>query len=164
MKRFLIVLAVLLAVVLPAAAQDFSSPNPQFIAFNLGVALGPEFSNNGGFAGGSNFGFDFAVLDNLTVGFDSIATRSNGNSTVTRAYNGLRLGYTFTPRIGAALGIGSTGAASNTITLGLVVNLLNNRSSAGFAYGLKLRADYVAQTNALDTGALLFVVGYSFGL
>jgi opacity protein-like surface antigen len=163
MKSVFVLLAVLVAVALPVAAQDFSSPNPQYITFNLGVVLGPEFADDGGFAGGSNFGFDFAILDQLTVGFERISTVSNGNISVTRDYNGLRLGYSFTPLIGAALGFGTNGT-DDSITLGLFANLLGGRGSYGITHNLKLRVDYVAAVDALDEGALLFIVGYSFGI
>jgi opacity protein-like surface antigen len=172
MKRLLVLLVVLAAVVLPAAAQDFSSPTPQFISFNLGVAIGPELNDDGGIAGGYNFGFDFFVLDTLSVGFDRITTDSNGTggAAIARAYNGLRLGYKFTPVIGAALGFGATdaaifaGADPETITLGLFADVLTKRSAAGIAHGLKLRIDYVAPFNELDNGGLLFIVGLNFGV
>jgi hypothetical protein len=173
MKRFLIVLAVLAAVVLPAAAQDFSSPTPQFVAFNIGVVVGPELLDDAGIAGGTNFGVDFAIIDNLTVGFDRIVTASNNAvANVTRSYNGIRLSYNFTPQIGAALGFGSadyTGGSGipgdpETVTLGLYTNLFSTRGASGIASGLKIRADYVVPVNELAQGALLFVVGYSFGL
>ncbi|MDR1210669.1 MAG: hypothetical protein LBK40_00400 [Spirochaetaceae bacterium] len=175
MKRLVVLLVVLAAVVLPAAAQDFSSPTPQFISFNLGVAVGPELTDDGGFAGGYNFGFDFFVLDGLSVGFDRITTGSNGDFPVTRDYNGLRLGYKFTPVIGAALGFGSadytyTGTGSlngvepETFTLGLFADVLSKRSEVGIAHSLKLRIDYVAPFEELAEGALIFIVGLSFGV
>jgi hypothetical protein len=172
MKRlYFVLLLVAVIFVLPAAAQDFTSPKAQFISFNLGVPVGYNI-NTERFAAGRNLGLDFAIIDNLRIGYDHVfianevtGTPANDNS----AYNLLRIAYSFTDTFGAAVSFGShtttVGPATvAAVGLGAYGDLFQNRSSVGFTYGLRIRIDYLARTADFGKGALLFGIGANFGI
>jgi hypothetical protein len=174
MKRLYFVLLLAVAVfVLPVAAQDFTSPKAQFISFNLGVPIGYNI-NTEKFAAGRNLGIDFAIIDNLRIGYDHVYIANEdpasppveGRST----YNLLRIAYSFTDTFGAAVSFGShTNAATAPVTvpavgLGVYGDLFQNRSSIGFTYGFRLRVDYLARTEDFGKGAFLFGIGANFGI
>ncbi|GHU20577.1 hypothetical protein FACS1894163_13600 [Spirochaetia bacterium] len=179
MKRIVLLALLIGGVALAAMAQtglDLSQPTPQLFSFNLGVPLGFSLDDDNfeGVVGGLNFGVNIAVIDKLSVGFDHITYGGAPAGTVTSpavSFNALRVGYSLTPLLGIALGIGGqTGSGTGTVpdgaaaSIGVYADLLQNRSTVGVAYGLKLRVDYVTPTDDFSKGAILFTTGISFGL
>jgi hypothetical protein len=180
MKKFvLLVLLAAVVFVLPVAAQNFSSPKAQFISFSLGVPVGYNI-NTEEIAAGRNLGINFAIIDNLLVGYDYlyIANKATGTpANDASTYNLIRLAYSFTDNFGAAVSFGSHtdngtpggGGAPVYVTtaaagFGAYADFFQNRSSIGFAYGFRLRVDYLAPTADFGKGALLFGIGANFGI
>jgi hypothetical protein len=176
MRKIVFVLVAALAAGAAAFAQesDFSSPRPQFLAFDLGGGLGYSLSDAAGYAIGTNqagglmnFGFKIAVLDNLSVGFDNLLTGTGGAAAP--LLTGLRLAYNIIPQAGAALGFGVTGfgasPAAPAVSIGIYGSLFQRRSVVtGVTTGLKLRLDYVAPAGDLGKGAIIFAPAFSFGV
>ncbi|MDR0474605.1 MAG: hypothetical protein LBH43_13155 [Treponema sp.] len=157
MKRKITVLFLLAGlIVIPATAQDFTSPKIQFLSFNFGVPVGYDLETKDMIAG-SNFGIGFAVIDNLTVAYDNIATA------VGNAASLLRLSFSFSDKFGGALSFGG----NKTVTyacLGVYGNFFQARAASGLAYGLGLRLDYLTRTDDFGKGKALFIINASFGL
>jgi hypothetical protein len=191
MKKFVLILAALLLVsggLFAQTSPNFSGPAPQFFSFDLGAGFGFAFDtdgNNGfgttvaatGAVGGvGNFGFKIEVLDNFSVGFDTLFSQvglhtTGGNVVMRGLFTGLRLAYNFIPQAGAAVGFGTTsmrigaehertGAAS----LGFFGNFFQNRAASGITTGLRLRIDYIAPFNDLGAGKLVFTPAFNIGL
>jgi hypothetical protein len=157
MKRFLLSLALIAAVVLvPVVAQE-SAPTAQFLSFDLGVSIGPDLDAASDIVAGSNFGINFVVIDKLLVGFNSITYSATGT------YNGLRLGYSIIPQLGAAIGFGAIGS-DPAISLGVFSTLFEQKASSGFVYGLGIKVDYLTKTTDFAKGKLLFGLGVNFGI
>jgi hypothetical protein len=173
MKKFVLVLAAALVVsggLFAQTSPDFSGPAPQFFSFDLGAGFGVAFdTNGGGFGGGGtnaiggvgNFGFKIEVLDNFSVGFDSLVSDLNTDPNL---FTGLRLAYSFIPQAGAAVGFGTTGAGDGAATLGFFGNFFQTRSATGIATSLKLRIDFVAPFDDLGNGKLVFAPAFNIGL
>jgi hypothetical protein len=173
MKRIVFVLIAALALGATAFAQsDFTAAAPQFLAFDLGAGFGYSASDATGYFIGTsqlggvvNFGFRIAVLDNLGVGFDSLITGGSASP----LFAGIRLTYNFIPQAGAGIGFGVTdfdGATgtSPAISLGVYGDLFQARSAIGITTGLKIRLDYIAATNDIGKGTIVFTPAFSFGL
>jgi hypothetical protein len=168
MKRLsLVVFLVAAMAVLPLAAQDFSSPKAQFISFSLGVPVGYSLAGED-IAAGQNLGLSFAIIDNLQIGYDHVSVTAAGTTPSTLAYNLIRVAYSFTDTFGAAVSFGSggvSGAASTAATgIGAYADLFQKRAPIGFAYGIRIRVDYLANTDAFGDGTLAFGLGVNFGL
>jgi hypothetical protein len=152
---FLVILAVAIAAI-PAFAQDFTSPRPQFLSFSIGVPIGYDLAASD-LVVGKSFGLSFAIIDKLSVGYDFVSSGVGP-----RNFQLLRIAYSFTDNIGVALAFGQSGTAA--VGFGAFFDMLPARSSVGVAYGLRLRVDYLANTNAFGDGAILFGIGAVFGL
>jgi hypothetical protein len=184
MKKFVLVLVVALLVSGGLFAQtsgNFSGPSPQFFSFDLGAGFGFAFDTDGdnGFGsavgatdqavgGVANFGFKIEVLDNFSVGFDTLISRvgldTTGPTIQTNLFTGLRLAYNFIPQAGAAVGFGTTDGADGAATLGFFGNFFQNRSATGITTGLRLRIDFVAPFDDLGNGKLVFAPAFNIGL
>jgi hypothetical protein len=158
-----------------ASGLDLSSTVPQFFSFDIGAGIGYALDSDWAdqVKGVTVVGFKVAVIDNLEVGVDTlskIGTVTNAKP----AFIGLRIGYRFTPVIGAAIGLGQasvrgdTGTGSATaspgISLGAFYDIFAKRSANGIATGLKVRVDYVAETDDVAKGALFFTPLFTLGL
>jgi hypothetical protein len=176
MKKFVLLLAAALLVsggLFAQTSPDFSNPAPQFFSFDLGAGFGVAFDaeGNNGFGaaedesvgGVGNFGFKIEVLDNFSVGFDSLLS-SFGAAPETNLFTGLRLAYSFIPQAGAAIGFGTTNGANGAATLGFFGNFFQNRSTSGITTGLRLRIDFVAPFEDLGAGKIVFTPAFSIGL
>jgi hypothetical protein len=174
MKKFVLVLAVALLVgggLFAQTSPDFSGPAPQFFSFDLGAGFGIAFDTTApnGFGnpgtesvgGVGNFGFKIEVLDNFSVGFDTLFSSVGANPNL---FTGLRLSYNFIPQAGAAVGFGITGANTGAASLGFFGNFFQNRSATGITTGLRLRIDYIAPFNDLSIGKLAFTPAFNIGL
>jgi hypothetical protein len=182
MKKFVLILAAALLVsggLFAQTSPNFSGPAPQFFSFDLGAGFGYAFDaeNNRGFGlmtapardkkvgGIGNFGFKIEVLDNFSVGFDSLFSTLQGPSR--NLFTGLRLGYSFIPQAGAAVGFGTTslaGAPTGAATIGFFGNFFQNRSASGITTGLSLRIDFVAPFEEFGAGKLVFAPAFNIGL
>jgi len=152
MKRtFIAVLLLAGLIAVPVMAQDFESPKPQIFSFSFGVPLGYDLDVEDIIAG-SHFGLSITVVDNMEVGFETLA-----------GANLIRLAYSFTDQFGAAIGYGRWGIRS-AATLGIFGTFIQQRAANGIAYSLGIRVDYLADTDAFDSGRILFTPRMSFGL
>jgi hypothetical protein len=185
MKKLVLVLAAVLLVsggLFAQTSPDFSGPAPQFFSFDLGAgfgfALDTSAAGNNGFGsnntpteavgGIANFGFKIEVLDNFSVGFDTLLSRvgNNGNPMI-NLFTGLRLGYSFIPQAGAAVGFGTSTSGNAQVgaaTLGFFGNFFQNRSASGITTGLRLRIDFVAPFNDFGAGKIVFAPAFNIGL
>jgi hypothetical protein len=159
-----------------AGGLNLSSTAPQFFSFDIGAGIGYALDGLwvGKVKGVTAVGFKVAVIDNLEVGIDTlskISTVANAKP----AFVGLRIGYRFTPAIGAAIGLGQasvigglegygTDTASPGISLGAFYDILASRSPNGIATALKIRVDYVAETDYVANGVLFFTPLFTVGL
>jgi hypothetical protein len=184
MKKFVLVLVAALLVSAGLFAQtssDFSGPAPQFFSFDLGAGFGFALDTDGNNGFGStvtpteavggigNFGFKIEVLDNFSVGFDTLFSRVGLTGAViqTNLFTGLRLGYSFIPQAGAAVGFGTTtsnNVATGAASLGFFGNFFQNRSASGITTGLRLRIDFVAPFNDFSAGKIVFIPSFNIGL
>jgi opacity protein-like surface antigen len=158
MKKFALILALALVVGSAAFAQgaDFTAATPQFLYFDLGAGFGYTLDDNvpESAIGVQAVGFGIAVMENMSVGID-----------VTGGFAGLRVAYNFTPIAGAAIGLGTiTTGSSGAISIGAFGNLFQKRSANGLTTSLKIRLDYIAQTDDLSAGTIVFAPVFSFGL
>jgi hypothetical protein len=162
---------VCLSLFLVSAAGVFAeegAASPMFVTFNLGVAFGQQLGDSSELAAGTAFGFDFAVIDKLKVGYDGLTFALSG--TTVDVYNGLKMSYVVASTNGldvaADIGFGAYGSsAASTIALGISTNILKSKSESGVNSALNLRASYLSTTeNFGDMAALVFIVGYSFGI
>ena len=148
---------------------DFSSTAPQFFSFDLGAGVGfsLDSSHSSPVKGVTVAGFKVAVIDNLEVGIETLSAFS---LTLPPAFVGLRVSYRFTPVLGAAIGLGAAAVQSTTttaapgISLGVFYDLFASRSKTGIATALKVRLDYVAETDNVAKGVLLFSPVFTIGL
>ena len=183
MKRLLLALFLLLVFTATSMAQgsagpssagsiNFNSPKPQFLSFNLGVPFGYDFKSEK-MAAGYNFGMSLVIADDFHVGYDFMNLENNDekNKRPTedsrRVFNSLRMAYYLTPVVGAAFGVGALEnmvKSTTGVSMGVFADLAQQRSALGVAYGLRLRMDYIAATNKLGKGALMFTIGTNFGL
>ena len=155
MKRTILVLLLLAGlIVVPAMAQNFSSPRPQFLSFNVGVMGGYNLAVEEAI-GASNFGINFMIIDNLELGIDRINTHDTISPV---SHTLLRASFWFTDQFGAAVGVGSD------ISFGIFANFLQVRAANGLAYSLGFRADYVAPTDAFGDGSIFVGLRATFGL
>ena len=157
MKRIILALILLAGfIAIPAMAQDFTSPKPQFVSFNFGV-LGGYSLDSEDIVGANSFGVNIAVIENMEVGFERLNTVDA---------NLFRLAYYFGNQFGAAIGIGNvgTGVGNAGMSLGLFGNFFQARAANGLAYSLGMRADYLARTNAFDNGSIYIGLRAGFGL
>jgi hypothetical protein len=172
MKKFVLVLAAVLLVsggLFAQTSPDFSGSAPQFFSFDLGAGFGVALDDTNGFGpaptdaigGVGNFGFKIEVLDNFSVGFDSLVSNLNNDPNL---FTGLRLAYSFIPQAGAAVGFGTTGAGDGAATLGFYGNFFQNRSATGITTGLRLRIDFVAPFENLGNGKIVFAPAFNIGL
>jgi hypothetical protein len=123
----------------------------------VGVPLGYDLFADDAVAGRS-FGLSFATIEKLSIGYEGI--RVSGDN-----YQTLKVAFSFTDIIGAAVAFGENNTSSTAaVGLGLFFDLFPARSPQGLAYGLRLRVDYFANTNAFGDGQILFGVGAVFGL
>ncbi|MDR1909512.1 MAG: hypothetical protein LBQ35_06320 [Spirochaetaceae bacterium] len=171
---FVLIAALLLGAAAFAQESNFSSPRPQFLAFDLGAGFGYSLSDASGYAIGTgqlggvvNFGFKIAVLDNFGVGFDSLIAGSG--SAVAPLFAGIRLAYNIIPQAGAAIGFGVTGFGGSpsapALSLGIYGDLFQRRSVlTGITTGFRLRLDYIAPAGDIARGAFVFAPAFSFGL
>jgi hypothetical protein len=188
MKKFVLILAAALLVsggLFAQTSPDFSGPAPQFFSFDLGAGFGFAFDTDGnnGFGttntstnavgGVGNFGFKIEVLDNFSVGFDTLFSQVgyDGAAVMTNLFTGLRLSYNFIPQAGAAVGFGTTtirGTTNHALTsaasLGFFGNFFQNRSASGITTGLRLRIDFVTPFDDLGAGKLVFTPAFNIGL
>jgi len=183
MKKTIFAVVLLTALLaIPVMAQEatgpnFSSKKPQYLAFNLGVPMGLSFADpdvSSKFVSGYNFGIDFAILDNLSVGYDRLEMR--GNAAISPLTTNLfRAAFTFLTTdlasVGAALGFGQgtftgTGATVNglAMSLGIYGNFFENRSAYGLTYSLGLRVDYVVPAGEFGQGVLAFTLRTTLGM
>ncbi|MDR1094902.1 MAG: hypothetical protein LBL31_00770 [Spirochaetaceae bacterium] len=170
-----------------ASGLDLSSTAPQFFSFDIGAGIGYALDSNwvGQVKGVTVVGFKVAVIDSLEVGVDTLSKMGIGGE-VKPAFVGLRIGYRFTPNIGAAIGLGQasvlsepavydtdgtvtsggagTAFASPGISLGAFYDIFTKRSANGIATALKVRVDYVAETANVAKGALFFSPVFTVGL
>jgi hypothetical protein len=164
------VLVVLLFLVVSAAGAfaDDGSPSeslPSFVTFNLGVAIGPQLGNSSDLTAGTNFGFDFAVIDKLKVGYDGLKTALAGAT----AYHGLKMSYVLASvnglDVAADIGFGALSTRASAIAFGVSTNVLKSKGATGISSALNLRVNYLSTTASFgDNAALLFIIGYSFGI
>jgi hypothetical protein len=164
MKRTLLLFFLLAGlIVVPAIAQDFTSSRPQFLSFSFGVPIGYNLDAEE-MVSGHNFGFDFAVMDNMTIGYDRLVLAGDGFD---YAANLMRVAFSFDgfgPQgSGAAIGFGSDGNEA-VVSLGVFANLVQARAANGLAYGLGLRVDYLAPTDSFGDGSIIFTIRATFGL
>ncbi|MCL1991566.1 MAG: hypothetical protein FWG66_01275 [Spirochaetes bacterium] len=158
-------------VIAPAQSQsqtvNFASERPQFIYFALGVPMGFNLQTDDMHAG-RNFSIGFVVIDNMTVGFDHLHMPGAFESG-----NMMRIGYFFSDTLGAAFGIGNASGTTNVagtmqqgaaITMGLMANLFQGRSSIGLTHALRVRIDYAAMAEHFAYGTVVFTFGVGFGL
>lgn len=148
---------------------DFSSTAPQFFSFDLGAGIG--FALDSSYStpakGVTAVGFKVAVIDSLEVGVETLSAFS---TTLPPAFVGLRISYRFTPVLGAAIGLGAAAVQSTSstsapgISLGVFYDLFASRSKTGIATALKVRVDYVAETDNVAKGVLLFSPVFTIGL
>jgi len=147
-----------------AQTADFGSPTPQFLSFSFGVPIGYSQDVEEVVAG-FNFSLCFAVMDNLTIGFDRFSLQGPDSYGYTWEWNAnlLRVTYAFAEAFGAAIGFGTLNgeAAAN---LGVFANLFQARAANGLAYSLGLRVDYLAATSDFTDGVIVFTIRASFGL
>jgi hypothetical protein len=157
-----------------ASSLDLTSTAPQFFSFDIGAGVGYALDTKWAdqIKGVTVVGFKVAVIDNLEVGIDTLSTIAT-SGTYDPTFVGLRIGYRFTPTLGAAIGIGKAavlggtgdgGPGSAGISLGAFYDIFANRSSNGIATALKIRVDYVAETNNVAKGVLLFTPVFTLGL
>jgi hypothetical protein len=162
MKRIALVLIAVLELGATAFAQsDFTAATPQFLAFDLGAGFGYSLDSTlpSQALGVVAAGFKIAVLDNLGVGFDALISGADP------LFAGIRLSYNFIPQAGAAIGFGVTGSTPEpAISLGFYGDLFQTRSAIGITSGLKIRFDYIAPTDDIAKGAIVFTPAFSFGL
>jgi hypothetical protein len=171
MKRMFLVLLLAAAIfVLPVTAQDFTSPRAQFISFSLGLPLGYNI-NTEEFSAGKALGVNFAIIDNLQVGYEYLKIENKVTLTPNddaSTYNLLRIGYSFTDLFGAAVSFGThTDVAATSVAaagLGAYADLFQKRAPVGFAYGFRIRLDYLARTADFGKGAFLFGIGANIGI
>jgi len=178
MKKTFVALVLLASLVaIPAMAQDahgeqgspairseadFNSPRPQFLAFHFGLPLGYSMYGNGGFVAGFSLGFDFAILDNLSIGFDHMNVTGEHDAF---GVNLLRMGFSFMDIAGAAIGFGAMDAGSTmAISLGAFGNFFQGRSALGLVYSLGLRIDFVTEAQDFGDGAIVFTLRTTLGI
>jgi len=145
------------------SVADFSSPRPQFLAFHFGLPLGYSMYDDGGFVAGFNLGFDFAILENLSVGFDHISVRGENLPAAGMRANLLRLGFSFIDVAGAAIGFGAMDG-STAISIGAFGNFFQGRSALGLVYSLGLRLDFVTDPTDFGEGSIVFVLRTTLGI
>jgi len=181
MKKTIFAVVLLIPfIAVPVTAQEttgpnFSSKKPQYLAFNLGVPLGVSFNSadaSNKFVAGYNFGIDFAILDNLCVGYDRLELR--GDAAISPISTNLfRAAFTFMSMdlgsFGAALGFGQgtfTGVSNNALamSLGVYGTFFENRSAYGLTYSLGLRIDYLAPTTDFGQGVFAFTLRTTLGM
>jgi hypothetical protein len=159
-----------------ASSLDLSSTAPQFFSFDIGAGVGYALDSDwtDQVKGVTAVGFKVAVIDNLEVGIDTLS-KIGSVQNAKPAFVGLRIGYRFTQTIGAAISLGQasvrgdaggtgTGTASPGISLGAFYDIFANRSSNGIATALKVRVDYVAETEDVAKGVLFFTPLFTLGL
>jgi hypothetical protein len=183
MKKFVLILAATLLVsggLFAQTSPNFSGPAPQFFSFDMGAGFGFAFDTDGNNGFGStntptkavggvgNFGFKIEVLDNFSVGFDTLFSLvGNNGDPMKNLFTGLRLSYNFIPQAGAAVGFGTTtisNALAGAASLGFFGNFFQNRSASGITTGLRLRIDYIAPFTDLGAGKLVFTPAFNIGL
>ncbi|MCL2442422.1 MAG: hypothetical protein FWD13_03035 [Treponema sp.] len=151
MKRTILALILLAGLIaVPAFAQDFESPKPQFFTFNIGVPVGFDIGTNSVVAG-TNFGISFVVAEKFEVGFDHFM-----------GLNFVRVAFSFSDILGAAIGYGGIGP--NAI-IGVYGTFFQARAANGIAYNLGVRLDYMADTSNFSSGGnILVTFRTSFGI
>ena len=163
MKRTILIIALLAVIaVMPALAQTINAnnPRPQFVSFNFGVPIRFNISDSS-LSAAAGFGVNFAVIDNLTVGFDRLPAAGS-------AANLLRLGLYVSDTFGAAFGLGIDGTTPTPVvqlSLGAFANLFQARAASGLTYSMGLRIDYLGPaTNFAGNGGVIFTLGVNFGI
>jgi len=162
LKRTIVFISLLAMIaVFPVIAQQDSGAKPGVFALRIGLPIGYDL-NSEDMTTGLNFGIDFAVLDQLAVGYDYMSV--NGDTA-----NLLRFSYTLLTQpagcVGMAFGIGSVdnGSPETGMSIGAFWTPFQHRSAQGLAYGLNMRFDYIAQATNFGDGKILFTLGTYFG-
>ena len=167
MKRTVLVLVLLAGImVIPATAQDFSSPRPQFFSFSYNIPIGFNMGIEELVTGHThNFTLSFAVMDNVDIGFDRVALR-RGYEFVATA-NLIRIDFNFLRRFGAAFAFGFEDDGSSVLSLGISGNFFQARAASGFAYAMGLRFDYLMRLyhpDNIDQGTFFLGIRLTMGI
>jgi len=136
-----VLLLLLGAIALPAQAVTGTGPAPSLptVTVQMGYDLGYNVKNA---KVGSSF--DMSLLLTLTDSLQAGVTFLNGDGSQFAGYQLLDLYYSFLPRVGTLLSIGSETAAGTAVAgLGVYSNVIG-RNAGGVQTGLRLLVDYLA--------------------
>ncbi len=165
MKRFISI--ALLAAVAAFAAVAQSAPaakaSPESRLFNIeaGVMVGYDLGD-AAVAGGTSFGFNLSVADNVSVGIQSATVPTSATAP---KFNTFKLTYYLTPSIGFSANIGKeTTAAVAAAGFGTFFILGRSTPETGLSSAYKIKADYLFPTNDIASGTFAVSAAISLGL
>jgi hypothetical protein len=175
MKKIIVLLLLAVLMVLPAIAQEAEEAPPapaeaapaaapyRLFSFGIGVPLGYDIGNEKVDAG-YTLDLDINVIDSLIVGLTR-TTIANETNTTPLTYTGLKVGYRFTPTLGATVSIGSIGATPEAaVSLGGFADLASGQAASGLVHTFKVKLEYLAEIDSFADGHILVSLGASFGL
>ncbi|MDR2375715.1 MAG: hypothetical protein LBD96_04670, partial [Treponema sp.] len=145
---------------LSRGAQTTANAEFQYLSFDIGYAMGWNFTGTGSQATPSLFGFNIRVTDKLSAG---IQTLNGGSAATTDNY--LLLKYTFLPKVRATVGFGAqdTGSPVAASSIGFEV-IPFSRSVGGLAATeFKVAVKYDALFSDLTDGKILFALAFGIG-
>jgi len=156
MKRFITTILVVALTAVAAIAQTApaTATDVKLFGFEAGVSVGFNLNGNTT-AGGTCFGLNLVVADNVTVGFQT--------STIGAGFNTLKLSYFLNQSLGFSTNLGVS-AGSPAAGLGVFFNLGKSTSANGLASSYKVKLDYLFQTANLATGVLAVTAAMNLGL
>jgi len=137
-----------------ATAQD-AEPG-HMLTFETGVLVGYDMAASAA-VGGTAFGLDFSVADNMSIGVQTVTLGSS--------YNLFKLTYLLNPSIGFIASLGQdTTTSSAAAGLGATYKLGKSTETTGFVSGYKIKADFIFPVTDIASGAMAISAVLNFGI
>jgi hypothetical protein len=180
MKKIVVLFLLAALMVLPAIAQEAEQAPPpaeaaptaapaaapyRFFSFGIGVPLGYDIGREKVDAG-YTLDLDINVIDSLIVGLTRTTINNESIGATPLTYTGLKVGYRFTPSLGATLSIGSIAGTPSeaAVSLGGFADLASGQAASGLVHTFKVKLEYLAEIDSFADGHILVSLGASFGL
>jgi len=138
----------------PAASAASSLPEVKLFSIETGVLVGYDLGTSDT-AGGTSFGLNLVVADNVTVGFQT--------ARIGAGYNTLKMSYYLTPAVGLNANIGTDGT-NTAAALGAFFNIGRGNSANGLASAYRIKADYFFPTTDIAAGVFAVSLALALGL
>jgi hypothetical protein len=157
MKKIIVLAAVLVLTLVPLSlgAQTTGTSEFQFLSFDIGYAMGWDFSVPGRVTP-SLFGLNVRVANNFAVGFQTLTEGGNSD-------NYLILKYNFMPQVRAALGFGAQAGPIPASSLGIEIIPFTRSVGSIAATEFKVAVRYDSPFADMTNGEILFALAFGIG-